>query len=116
MKEKSLLKIALICSLIGIFVLYLVSEKISIDEIKIEDLENRDIGDNVKIVGRVEQISNLDKVAFLKIGQMKTENIDVILFKDRDIELRKGDYVEIIGEIDDYEGKRQLIANIVKKI
>ena len=47
---------------------------------------------------------------------MKTESISVILFKEKDIELKEGSYVEIEGEIDDYNGEREIIASRIKII
>ena len=116
MKEKTLFKIALICSFIGLIGLYFISDRISIDRIKISEIDREDIGEEIKIVGKVERVANSDKVVFLEISEMKTESISVILFKDRDIEIKKGSYVEVEGEIDDYNGEREVIAGRVKII
>ena len=114
MKEKTLLKIALICSLVGIVVLFFVSEKISISQVDLDRIDERDIGTDVKIIGRIERATDTEKVMFLEIGQEKIEKVTVILFKDSDISLKEGDYVEITGEIEDYNGKREIIANKVR--
>ena len=53
---------------------------------------------------------------FLEISELKTEKVSIILFKDRDIDLIEGSYVEVYGEIDEYNGKREIIANKVKII
>ena len=114
MKEKTLLKIALICSLVGIVVLFFVSEKISISQVDLDRIDEMDIGTDVKIIGRIERATDTEKVMFLEIGQEKIEKVTVILFKDSDISLKEGDYVEITGEIEDYNGKREIIANKVR--
>lgn len=114
MKEKTLLKIALICSLVGLIGLFFVSERISIEEIDVSKINEEEIGKVVKIIGRIERVSDADKVMFLEIGQEKIETVSIILFKDSDISLEKGDYVEIIGSVEDYEGKREVIANRVR--
>ena len=75
-----------------------------------------DIGNDIKLIGKIERVTNADKVVFLEISELKTEKISVILFKDRDIDLIEGSYVEVSGEIDDYNGKREIIANSVKII
>ncbi|MBW2965682.1 hypothetical protein KY342_01105 [Candidatus Woesearchaeota archaeon] len=116
MKEKTLFKIALICSFLGLIGLYFISDSISIDRIKISDISERDLGKEIKIIGKIERVTNSDKVVFLEISEMKTEEISVILFKDRDVMLNEGSYVEIEGEIDDYKGKREIIANSIKLI
>ena len=116
MKEKTLFKIALICSFAGLIVLFFISDRISIDRINISEINKEKLGKEIKIIGKIERVTNTDKVMFLEISEMKTESISVILFKERDIELREGAYVEIEGEIDEYNGKREIIANSMKII
>jgi len=116
MKEKTLFKIALICSFLGLIGLYFISDRISIDRISISDIEKVSLGDTVKIIGKIERVTNSDKVVFLEISEMKTESVSVILFKDSDFEINEGSYVEIEGEIDEYNGKREVIANRIKLI
>jgi len=116
MKEKTLFKIALICSFLGLIGLYFISDKISVDRISISDVDKEEIGENVKIIGKIERITNMDKVVFLEISEMKTEEISVVLFKDRDFYLTEGSYVEIEGEIDEYNGEKEVIASKIKLI
>jgi len=61
-------------------------------------------------------VVNMEKVSFLKVAQEKTEVVSIVLFKEEDINLEKGDYVEVIGEIEEYEGKNEIIGNLVKRI
>lgn len=116
MKEKTLLKLALICSLSGIIVLFFISERISIKEIDISKINEEETGKIVKLVGRIESVNDANKTIFLEIGQEKVEKVAVILFKDSDLALAKGDYVEITGSIEDYEGEREIIASRVRII
>ena len=113
MHEGLLLKIAIICSLIGVVGLYFVSGHIKIDEVSIDKLDYKEIGKSVKISGTIERVSDIGKVMFLEVGQEKVETVTVVLFKDSFIDLSKGDFVEISGEIEDYKGKREVIANSV---
>ena len=116
MKEKTLLLIATICSVIGILALFIISENIELTEIDISEIEGEKTGRSVKIIGRIEKVSSTEKIIFLEIGQEKIETIPVILFKDSDLELIKGQNVEITGEIMDYEGKKEVIANKIRII
>jgi len=116
MKEKTLLKIALICSLLGIVVLFTISDNLSIEESDISKINHAEIGETVKITGRIEKMSDTDKLMFLEVGQEKIETVPVLLFKDSDIALKQGDYVEILGTIEDYEGEREIIANRIRLI
>ena len=37
--------------------------------------------------------------------------MDVVVFNDEEIYLKKGDYVEISGEVEEYKGKKEIIAS-----
>ncbi len=115
MKEKNLFKLAFICSLVGLITLFFVSENIEIKEIDVGKITDSDVGKEVRVIGKIERLTNTEKVMFLEIAQEKIENIDVILFKDqKKINLKKGDYIELLGEVDEYEGEYNIIANAVK--
>jgi DNA/RNA endonuclease YhcR with UshA esterase domain len=116
MKEKTLFKIALVCSFLGLIGLYFISDNISVDRINISEIEKEELGKEIKIIGKIERVTNGDKVIFLEISEIKTESTSIILFKEGNIGLREGSYVEIEGEIDDYNGKREIIANRIKLI
>ncbi|GAG22180.1 unnamed protein product, partial [marine sediment metagenome] len=103
-------------SLIGIIILFFISGRIEIDEVTIDKLDEMEIGKTVKIRGYVKDVTNLEKVAFLKIAQEKTEVVSVVLFKEENISLESGDYIEVIGEIEDYKGEKEIIGNLVKRI
>ncbi|MBR9691457.1 hypothetical protein GOV06_01600 [Candidatus Woesearchaeota archaeon] len=114
MKEKTLFKIALICSIIGLGVLFFISGSIEIEEIDIAKITDADIGKEIKVIGRVERVSDTEKVMFLEVGQQKIEKISVVLFKEGDIKIKKGDFVEIVGELEEFGGEKSIIANAVK--
>ncbi len=115
MKEKNLLKLALICSLIGISVLWGFSESVKVDETSIDKIDFSDIDRDVRISGKVKRINDLDKVIFLEVAQEKIEKIDVILFKDGPVMIDEGDRVIITGSVEEYEGKLEVIGNRVEK-
>ena len=116
MREKTLFKIALICSFAGLIILFFISEKISIDKVNVSDIEKKELGRDIRLIGKIERVTNMDKVIFLEISELKTEKISVVLFKDRDLDLIEGSYVEIDGEIDEYNGGKEIIANSVRII
>ena len=116
MKEINLFKIALSCSILGLILLFFISEQIEIDETAIDKIDETDIGESVKIIGKIETINDVGNLVFIDINQEKIESVSVMLFKDSDIILKKGDYVEIIGDIDEYEGKKEVIANRIRLI
>ncbi len=112
MNEKTLLKIAIISALAGIFLLYLISDNISIDESSIGKIEEEDIGSDVKVKGRVEDVFNGESISIITISQ--PSDIKIILFEN--VSLSEGDYIEVIGEIEEYEGEMEVIGDRVRRI
>ncbi len=114
MKETTLLKIALICSLVGLAILYLASTKIEARDYEPNSL-NKDIGDDVKLKGTVTKISGKGDVVFIEVSQINP--ITVVLFTDNNnLELNSGDSIEVIGEVQEYKGKNEIIANKIRVI
>ena len=114
MKETTLLKIALICSLIGLLALYFISSKIEVKDYKPAEL-NKNVGDDVKLKGIITKISDKGNVVFV---DLKNENyMTVVLFtSENDLKLKKGDNVEVIGKVQEYNGKNEIIAQKVRMI
>jgi DNA/RNA endonuclease YhcR with UshA esterase domain len=116
MKEKTLLRIALICSLLGLLSLYLISENINIEEKNIEKitLENKD--EFVKLKGTVTNVVNAENVMIIDI--LQPQEITVVMFKSngQQIGIKKGQQIEVIGKVDDYEGNLEIIADRVRVI
>jgi len=114
MKESTLFKLALICSLVGVLILFFVSDNVDVREKAISKIEMENVGEDIKLKGYISKITDLEKVMFVEITQ--PEKIDVVLFKKGNISLYEGSYVEILGEIDEYGGKMQVIGNRVRVI
>ncbi len=116
MKEKTLLKTALVASLAGLLFLYLISSNMEIKEKNIEKitLENKD--EFVKLRGIVSNVVNSEKVAILEIAQ--PQEITVVLFKNENkaIQIQQGNEVEIFGKVDEYNGKMEIIADRVRVV
>ena len=112
MKETTLLKIALVCSLLGLVILYFISAKIDVKEYKPNQL-NENVGDDVKLIGTIAKISQNDNVAFLEVNYQSP--VTVVLFtNDKNLSLKINDSIEVIGEVQEYEGKNEIIANKVR--
>jgi DNA/RNA endonuclease YhcR with UshA esterase domain len=116
MQEKTLLKTALITSLLGLAVLYLISGNIEIKESNIEQitLDNKD--EFVKLTGRVNKIIDTGSVVIMEI--MQPQEITVVFFKNENqsMSIQEGNQVEVIGTVDEYEGKLEIIADRLRII
>jgi len=116
MKEQTLLKTALIVSLLGLLILYLISSNIEIKEKNIEKitLDNKD--EFIKLRGIVNKVIDTEKVTIMEITQ--PQQITVVLFKDenKSMPIQQGNEIEIFGKVDEYEGKLEIIADRLRII
>ena len=112
MKESVILKIALIFSLIGLIMLYFISDNIGVKEYSARI--NSDIGEDVKLKGVVKSIRKGNNTAFIEIEQNLP--LGIVLFENKNINLTQGDFVEVIGEVQDYNGKEEVIANRIRVV
>lgn len=111
MEEKNLLKIALISSVVGLFVLYIIADSVSVDEKTISQLEENDF---TSVRGSITRITQKENVTFLDVSQ--TNKLSVVLFKPDYLDLKQGDFIEAIGTTKIYDNKMELVANEVRKI
>jgi len=111
MNERNLIKISLIFSLIGIFCLYLIAETIDVPSSKIKDVDKDEF---VKIRGIVDKVVDKEKVMFVSLIQ--PEEIEVVLFKEEFLDIQEGDYIEVTGMSEEYDGEIQIVGNVVEKI
>ena len=107
-----MLRLALICSLVGIIALFFISENMKINEKNIDEINKDNIGEDVRIKGIVSKSADRGKIILLDIVQPET--ITIVLFKDHDFNISTGTKVEITGEIDEFNGKMEIIGNEVK--
>ena len=112
MQEQNLLKIALIASIIGLVILFLVSLRIEISQTQINKIDQTD--QQVLIKGIVTRLTDRGDLLFLEVTAQ--EKITVVAFKDGVIDVEQGDAVEILGETQEYEGREEIIADELRII
>ena len=111
MQEKSLIRIALSCMIIGLIFLYFFAEEVSIPTIK--SLENSEIEETTKITGEITSLKIYENVVHFKIIGTKEIKTDIIFFPQEEPFLKNGQYVNIEGITEKYNGKKQVIASSV---
>ena len=67
MKESTLLKISLSCSLIGVFIVLLMSENLELKTTKINSITKKNIDQMVKINGVITSVKDLPGILLLNI-------------------------------------------------
>jgi len=110
MKDETLLKISLIFSITGIFILLFILEYSQIDLIKIQNITQDNLETQVKIQGELVSVKETPGLYILKIDD-QSKAITVIVFKEEPIEFKKGTYLEITGEVQKYKDELEIIAD-----
>lgn len=113
MKEKTLLRICLVCSLVGIFTILLISDRITLEYSDIANISKKDLEKRVKVNGTV---TNSHETPGLIILNLKddTGDITVIIFKEGNITLKENRALEIEGKVIEYKGKLEIQADLIR--
>lgn len=116
MKEKTLLKIALLTSLFGVISLWILSENLTVDETTIDKITFENIGDRMKVIGYVTNVLDLGYTKIIEVSQMN--NIDVVVFSEdnKSLNLFPNDRIEVLGNLEEYRGEKEIIAHRIRKI
>ncbi|MBN1645086.1 hypothetical protein JW851_03540 [Candidatus Woesearchaeota archaeon] len=101
MKEKTLIITAIICIIIGLPSLFFASQFVKADDPRILS----------SLSGKVVKIAEKDKITIIDV---EMDNAMPIVSFDK-IKIKKGDRVEIKGEIATYKGKLEFVADKVER-
>ena len=113
MNEATILKVAIIATIVGLLTLFFYMEEVDIRNVaRIDSIVPEE---TVQVKGTVTRANAHDNVLFLEVEGTKVEPIDVILFTSDSIYVKEGDTVEITGTVEEYEGKKEIIANSITK-
>lgn len=114
MKESNLLKIAFVCSILGVFLILIVSESKEIPSYEISDLTSGFVEKTVSIQGKISAINlKSDFAAFTLTND--NSSIKVVAFPDEQLSLKKGDSIEVQGKVEEYQGELQVNADLIKR-
>ncbi|MBT4935261.1 hypothetical protein HOL21_04790 [Candidatus Woesearchaeota archaeon] len=112
LQEKMLIKVALAITLLGLTFLFFYADEFTIE---IADrIDTIPAEEKVRIAGEVTRVSTHENVIFLEVEGKRTETMDIIVFNDEDLYVKKGHYVDIVGVVEDYKGKKEVIAERVE--
>ena len=102
----NLTKLSFTISILGIFILLLLSNILEPKLTKISDLTIKDLDKNVKIRGQIKNIRNYEQITILTISDT-TDKIDLLINK-KNINLIKNQNLTIIGKVNLYKGNLQI--------
>ncbi len=109
MKEQHLVIASVIVLVIGIAFLLLYAEEA--DLIPPARLEENSETQYVQITGTIKEVRSQKNVSFLQVDGQRKEVVDVILFPKEELFLHEGDEVTIEGVLEEYNGKKEIIAH-----
>jgi RecJ-like exonuclease len=112
MDESILLKIALVVSVIGIVFLYLISSQIELNDTTIEKITSGNVEDVVSVTGLITSVKQSGQTTFITLTE--SNDISVVAFS-KNMSLAAGDTVKVIGKVQDYNGKKEIIADRVER-
>lgn len=108
MQEKTLVRLSLIVTVLGLSFLFVYAQ--TLDLKPTADLETIPSSEKVAMKGTVKNVKVTDKAVFFELEGEKIVHTDVILFPDSSMYLREGDHVELTGQVEEYKGEKELIA------
>lgn len=116
MDEKSLLKLCLISSLIGLFILYMGAQLKEAEKMKIGEIGKSDVGKVVTVEGTISSKYYNGKHMFFDLKDNSGE-IEIVAFEDsinrnniNPKKIKEGDKISVTGKINLYKGKLEIIA------
>ena len=109
MQERALLKVAVITALIGILILLFILEKVELSNFNIANVTKNEVDKKVKIKAELLSIKETPGLYILDVKDFSGE-ITVIVFKDEKLDLKKGDILEIEGQVTSYKDQVEIIA------
>ncbi len=111
MQEKTLYLISVMVILLGLPFLFFYADEADLPSVARIDSELPE--EKVRVSGRITRLSDHDKVIFLELQGERIETMEIVLFKEEEIFLHEGDYVEVSGTVEEYRGKKEVIADKV---
>lgn len=113
MQESELLRIALIVAASGLIALFIISATTELEVTNTYDVGRTGINRDVRIIGQIISVKELDKILLLEVSQQK--QVTVVVFKDgKGRNFSAGEEVDITGQVRDYKGKMEVVAEKVK--
>jgi RecG-like helicase len=113
MEDTTLINISISVAMIGIFILLLFSFYDKIPEKGFNEITSKDASSQVKINGTIKQVYHHNSSLTLKLKQECL--MDVMIF-DKNEDFSIGENVIVQGEVQEYNGKQEIIADKIVKI
>jgi aspartyl/asparaginyl-tRNA synthetase len=120
MEAKLIRNISIACSVVGLAILFFLSRTVELRQTDINQISPEDDGKNVKVCGNVssKSISKTNHV-FLKLRD-KTGSIEIVIFNSTtgkvNMNFDKYSDICVVGSIDEYANKTEIIAKDIQVV
>lgn len=113
MKRKQLYKISVFLSVIGLTLMYASSLYLEPGKVEINQIDESQTGEILEIEGAAVNVTNTGDNLFMDLKD-STGSIMVVNF-DSQTSVNEGESLNVIGHVELYEGKLEIIAREIKK-
>lgn len=111
MNDKVIAKLSLCCSAFGLLLLFVISIFMEAEDVPISGIEASEAKD-VLVTGQVISVKMHDNLAVVEVAEVKS--VEVVVFDRRMLGFGIGDNVSVSGELRDYKGKREIVAEKIR--
>lgn len=110
MRERTLLKIALISSLAGLLLLFLIAEQMPVSQSMVGTADTEEL----IVRGEVLAVTQSEESTFIRMRS--SEAVPVSLLGKPLFTLQKGDRIEVRGTLEEFNGRKSVLAEEVRVI
>ncbi len=109
MEEKTLTKTALITTIVGLLLLFVLSQEI--ESPTATALGEYSPQETVRVDGLVTKVAHKNTAYFLDVDATRQEKMNIVVFPSEELYLKEGNVVRIQGTVQEYNGRREVIAS-----
>ena len=112
MQEKTLFRISLLVTVVGLLLLFVFSEETSTPSL--DSIEQMPQSKPVRMEGVVTKLVKKDTVYFATLDSIRHETTEIIIFPEEEIFLKEGNIVVVQGTTQKYKGENEIIASKIE--
>ena len=108
-----LLKLSLICSLIGLFFIIFLANHLEPAIRNLDEIDERDLDENIRVIGEIVHRYDHETLTLFTLED-ETGKIDCVFYND--FPFYENENVEVMGKVVEYKGKIEIEATKITKI
>lgn len=106
-------KIALVCSLVGIFLILFIVQKYEVPSFDIEELDKSMLDEMVSVKGNINRLTETPGLYIINLED-STGEVTVVVFKEDELDLVIGESLKVEGNLIEYKNEVEIIAKEIK--